>query len=87
MADAGRDPNPALVRAVDAAGSQAKLAKLLGVAQPSVWRWVRCGKALPAEHVLKVEQAYGISRHDLRPDLYPRTASTDVASAQFEHAR
>lgn len=48
------------------------MARLLGLAQPSVWRWVKEGKSLPAEHVLKVEAATAVSRHDLRPDLYPR---------------
>lgn len=66
------DPLAALRRAVDCLGSQAAMARLVGVAQPSVWRWLERGKPLPAEHVLKVEDATGISRHDLRPDLYPR---------------
>lgn len=30
------------------------------------------GLPLPAEYVLATERATGISRHDLRPDLYPR---------------
>lgn len=65
-------PHSALIRALDALGSQAALAGLCGVTQPAVWKWVRLHKALPAEHVLKVESATGVSRHDLRPDLYPR---------------
>lgn len=28
-------------------------------------------RPLPPEHVLKVEAATGISRHELRPDIYP----------------
>ena len=67
-----RSPEQALVDAVTAMGSQAALAKLCGVAQPSVHKWIRAGKALPAEHVLAVEAATGISRHELRPDIYPR---------------
>jgi DNA-binding transcriptional regulator YdaS (Cro superfamily) len=47
------------------------MGRLLGVSQPTVWAWLRKGKPLPAEYVLKVEAATGISRHQLRPDLYP----------------
>jgi hypothetical protein len=32
-------------------------------------------KSLPAEHVLAVEAATGISRHELRPDIYPVQSS------------
>lgn len=65
-------PNEALRRAVAALGGQSAMARLLGISQPSVWYWVDKGKALPPEHVLAVEDATGISRHDLRPDIYPR---------------
>lgn len=63
---------PILERAISVLGSQAAMGKLCGVTQPAVSLWVRGRKALPAQHVLKVEAATGISRHDLRPDLYPR---------------
>lgn len=65
-------PHVALRQAAAYAGSQGALARICGVSQPSVWEWLNKGKALPAEHVLKVEAATGVSRHDLRPDLYPR---------------
>lgn len=65
-------PQVALRCAVDLIGSQSAMGRLLGVSQRAVWRWVRENKILPAEHVLKVEAATGISRHLLRPDLYPR---------------
>lgn len=64
-------PQEALREAVGRAGSQAALARICGVKQPSVWAWLKQGKTLPAEHVLGVESATGISRHRLRPDLYP----------------
>ncbi len=62
----------ALQRAVSIIGSQPKTAALLGVSQTAVSKWVRLGKPLPANHVLAIEAATGISRHDLRPDIYPR---------------
>jgi len=57
---------------VDAAGSQSKLARALGVSSTAVWKWVQSSKRLPAEYVLTAERLYGVSRHDLRPDIYPR---------------
>ena len=67
----------ALTAAVASAGSQAAFARALDVAQPTVWRWVKQTKQLPAEHVLRAEEATGVSRHDLRPDIYPRDHMVD----------
>ncbi|WP_168069817.1 transcriptional regulator [Sphingomonas kaistensis] len=64
--------NKALKLAVDKAGGQSAFARLHGVSQPTVWAWLNNGKALPAEFVLRTEAETGISRHDLRPDIYPR---------------
>lgn len=64
--------NSALAIAVRAAGSQSAFGRLLGKRQSVVFGWLRDQRPLPAEHVLKVEQATGVSRHDLRPDIYPR---------------
>lgn len=62
----------ALVEAVRLAGGQSAMARLVGVAQPSVWKWLNRSTPLPAEHVLAIEVATGVSRYDLRPDIYPR---------------
>lgn len=59
-----------LMRAVEAAGSQGKLAAAIGTKQQNVWKWLRKGEP-PAEFVLRIEKATGISRAELRPDLYP----------------
>lgn len=64
--------NKALERAVERIGSQSAFARFLGVSQPSVWAWLNQDKPLPAEFVLKTEAETGISRHELRPDIYPR---------------
>ena len=64
-------PVDALKRAVASIGGQSKTARLLGLSQTSIWKWVSRGKVLPAEYVLKVEAATGISKHELRPDIYP----------------
>lgn len=60
----------AIERAVEVAGSQSAFARQRGVSQPTVWAWLKA-KRLPAEHVLGTEADTGVSRHDLRPDLYP----------------
>src|SRR5688572_4972302 len=74
----------ALAAAVDLVGGQAKLARILGVTQPNVWHWLHKSERVPGEYVLKIEEATGgkISRHDLRPDLYPH----DMTSVQAPQA-
>ncbi|SNS20850.1 Putative antitoxin of toxin-antitoxin system, YdaS/YdaT [Sphingomonas laterariae] len=47
------------------------MARLCGRSQPTVWKWLQSSKRLPPDYVLKVEAATGISRHLLRPDIYP----------------
>ena len=64
-------PYEALSDAVERAGSQSALARICGVSQTSVWKWLQSSKRIPAEYVLRVEAATGISRHHLRPDIYP----------------
>jgi TorA maturation chaperone TorD len=61
-----------LERAIDAAGGVALLARKIGIAQPSVSNWNR----VPAERVIAVESATGVSRKELRPDLYSEPAVT-----------
>lgn len=68
-------PLDALKQAIQIAGSQSALARALRVSQHAVWHWLNKGdleKPLPADYVLAVEEATGISRYDLRPDIYPR---------------
>lgn len=64
-------PFEALQSALARAGSQSELARICGVSQPAVWKWLQSSKRLPAEYVLRVESATGVSRHHLRPDIYP----------------
>lgn len=72
-------PFEALIACRDAAGSDSALARDLSdgaetVSQPRVWRWINKVRRMPAEFVLKAERRYGVSRHDLRPDIYPLEA-------------
>ena len=61
----GRDAG--LEQAIERAGGVAALARHVGVSQPAISSW----KRVPAERVISVEQATGIARGTLRPDLYP----------------
>lgn len=69
--DNPRTPFEALMAAINLARSQSAFARICGVAQPTVWKWVQSSKRLPAEFVLRVEAATGVPRHHLRPDIYP----------------
>jgi TorA maturation chaperone TorD len=60
MRDAGLD------EAIRAAGGVGALARKIGISQPSVSNWSH----VPAERVLAVEAVTGVSRVNLRPDLY-----------------
>jgi DNA-binding transcriptional regulator YdaS (Cro superfamily) len=51
-------------------GGPTNLARALGIRSQAVSQWRR----VPALRVLQVENVTGISRCDLRPDLYPRGA-------------
>jgi DNA-binding transcriptional regulator YdaS (Cro superfamily) len=66
------DSDTALAKAVRQAGSQLAFGRLIGKRQSVINDWLREERPLPAEHVLTIEAATGISRHDLRPDIYPR---------------
>jgi TorA maturation chaperone TorD/DNA-binding transcriptional regulator YdaS (Cro superfamily) len=69
--------DPGLARAIDKAGGVAELARKIGIAQPSVSNW----NQVPAQRVIAVEAATGVSRRELRPDLYDEseTAVADHA--------
>lgn len=61
----------AITRAADIAGSQHKLAELVGVTQQAISKWSRDG--VGPDFVLTVARAveFGVTPHELRPDLYP----------------
>ncbi len=64
-------------------GLMKKVADALGITQGAVSQWRR----VPAGRVLDVERVTGISRHVLRPDLYPVEAlpvSSADASREIE---
>jgi TorA maturation chaperone TorD len=72
-----------LDEAIRAAGGVTELARRIGIAQPSVSNWDR----VPAERVAAVEQATGVSRVRLRPDLFDGSAISDFDEIDAERAR
>lgn len=48
-------------------GRLTRLADALDIHPGAISQWTK----VPAERVLAVEESTGISRHDLRPDIYP----------------
>lgn len=69
-------------RAIAVAGSARALAQLIGVSPQAVSQWRR----IPSGRVIAVERCTGVSRYDLRPDLYPRE-EPDAFEARREAAR
>ena len=60
----------AIGKAVDVAGGQAALARMLGVSRSTVNSWVKKRNRVTAETAKKIEIITGIKREDLRPDLF-----------------
>jgi DNA-binding transcriptional regulator YdaS (Cro superfamily) len=56
---------------LEAAGGTKTLAIRLGITPQAVSGWFR----IPAERVIQVEDATGVPRSELRPDLYPSEMS------------
>lgn len=66
-----------LEQAISAVGGITELARRVGISQPSVSNWDR----VPAERVLSVEAATGVSRVVLRPDIFATVAAIDEVEA------
>jgi DNA-binding transcriptional regulator YdaS (Cro superfamily) len=60
------DPMEGVKLAVETAGGLRALARLLGIAHPSIVKWDK----IPADRVVEIERLTGIARERLRPDLY-----------------
>jgi len=75
----------ALNKAKESAGGSVALAAALSAAGPkltsqAVSQW----KRVPAERVIEVERLTGVSRHELRPDVFGPAASTASEPATSE---
>ena len=61
----------ALVQAIAILGGLEATGKALGVTKQAVSQWDRC----PPKRVVKLSQATGIPRHQIRPDVFPPEAA------------
>lgn len=68
------DKSEALQRAIKKVGGLAGIAEPLGISEQAVSQW----DEVPPLRVLAVERVSGVSRSELRPDLYP----VEVAEAR-----
>ena len=59
-----------LTRAIELAGSQLKLARKIGCTQQAISYWQTTGGRVPAEAAVKIEREFGVSRYELRPDIF-----------------
>ena len=49
---------------------QADLARVLNVSPQAVCQWVKGRRPIPVRLALRVETLCGVSRHELRPDVF-----------------
>jgi TorA maturation chaperone TorD len=75
--------DPGLQEAIRTVGGVSELARRIGISQPSVSNWDR----IPAERVLMIETATGISRAILRPDLFGVDAAGDIDEVDIARAQ
>lgn len=61
---------PALQKAIAISGGQVKLANAINTSQQNISNWLKSGK-VAANKVIPIEKETGVSRHELRPDIFP----------------
>ena len=59
-----------ILKAIEAIGGQKSLAQSLNIHPSLVNQWVCNRRPVAAHHVLSIERITGVSRHDLRPDVF-----------------
>lgn len=68
-------PTEAMHEAIRRAGSRSALARLITVSRQTVHTW---RDHAPAERCLAIEEHTGVSRYDLRPDVYGPKPETEI---------
>ena len=76
-------PQQAFKEALKLARSQAGLAAIVGKRQPAISKRLAGSCQAEADEVLAIEQALGVSRHLLRPDIYPLSTSAGVEAPEL----
>lgn len=59
-------PGPTVRQVIERAGGLSILARAINTDRRLIHKW----KQIPAKRVLDVERVTGISRHELRPDIF-----------------
>lgn len=67
-------------RAIKAAGGVSALASDLDVKPPTVSQWRHGQRPVPPRLALSIEAEFGISRHELRPDVFGPPSEVDRAA-------
>ena len=73
-------PSLALAKAIQAleGGRCSDMARALRISHNAVWKWKQQGR-LPVRRCLEVERITGVSRYELRPDIYPQPTQDRAA--------
>jgi len=77
-------PQQAFSEALHRAGSQAALASIVGKRQPAISKRLSGSCRAEPDEVLAIERNLGVSRHLLRPDIYPLD-TTVTGSLSLSH--
>jgi DNA-binding transcriptional regulator YdaS (Cro superfamily) len=74
--------NTPLEKAISVAGGQVALGRAIGVSQQRISWWLnKCAGRVPAEFCVPIERATGVSKHDLRADVFGPTPTTPAEAA------
>jgi DNA-binding transcriptional regulator YdaS (Cro superfamily) len=73
-------PVEAFAEAIRRVATQEAFATGVGTSQQRISYLVTRKRPLPGELVIAAEHLTGVSRHDLRPDLYPHDAASSAPS-------
>lgn len=67
--------------AINRAGGQRRLSGMIGWTQQAISLWHTKKKPVPAEAAIRIEQATGIPRQELRPDLFGLSSNSNERGA------
>lgn len=75
---------PIIREAANRVGGMTALARSVGLSRSAIYQWKT---RVPAERVITIEAATGISRERLRPDLYANDIEAEVRAVLTQIAK